>query len=113
MDRDHRLEFEDVLRAVVRPDTEVGVVLERQDGKIADRILRFLGDIRFVGLADGIVVDARAGGLVFVGRRLMRSVNCGRIEGDPAGGALQLVPPDWRHRRRPWKVAIAGMRGFA
>src|SRR5208337_4220867 len=69
MDRDHRLEFEDVLCALVRPDVEVGVVLERQDGEIADRILRLLGDIRLVGLGDGIVVDARAGRLVRVRRR--------------------------------------------
>ena len=40
MDRDHRLEFQDVLRALVRPHLEVGVVLQRQDGEIADRILR-------------------------------------------------------------------------
>jgi len=59
MDRDHRLEFEDVLRAVVRPDAEVGVVLEGQDGEIADGILRFLRDGVLVGLArvgDGLVV---------------------------------------------------------
>src|SRR5208283_6149561 len=33
-----------------RPDVEVGVVLERQDSEIADRILRLLSDIRLVGL---------------------------------------------------------------
>jgi hypothetical protein len=68
MDRDHRLEFEDVLLAFVRPDVEVGVVLERQDGEIADRILRFPGDIILVRLADGIVIDARG----FLRRRLLR-----------------------------------------
>src|SRR5271165_718296 len=56
-----------LLRAVVRPEAEVGVVLERQDRKIADRILGFLRDIRLVGLVDCFVVDARA----FVGRRLL------------------------------------------
>ena len=71
MDRDHRLEFENVLRSVVRPDAEVGVVLERQDGEIADRIFRFLGDVVLVGLWDAIVVDARAGRLVRVRRRLL------------------------------------------
>ena len=67
MDRDHRLELEDVLRAFVRPDVEVGVVLERQDSEIADRILRFLGNIILVRLAYGIVIDA----LGFVRHRLL------------------------------------------
>ena len=66
MDRDHRLEFENVLRAVVRPEPEVGVVLKRQD-EVADRILRFFRDRRLVGFADGIVGD----GLVVVGLRLL------------------------------------------
>ena len=67
MDRDHRLEFEDVLRALVRPDAEVGVVLERQDGEIADRILQFPGDIILGRFADGVVIDAPG----FVGGRLL------------------------------------------
>jgi hypothetical protein len=71
MDRHHRLEFKDVLRALVRPDVQVGVVLERQDGEIADRILRLLGDIRLVSFAEGVVVNAGAGRLVLVRRRLL------------------------------------------
>ena len=67
MDRDHRLEFEDVLRAFVRPNAEIGVVLERQDGEIADRILRLPRNIILARLADGIVIDTRG----FVGRRLL------------------------------------------
>ena len=43
---------------MVRPDAEVGVVLEGQDGEIADRIFRFLGDIIFARLANGIVIDS-------------------------------------------------------
>ena len=74
MDRDHRLEFEYILRAVMRPKAEVGVVLEGQDGEVANRILRFLRDIRRIGLADGVVVDARASRLVVVGRRRLLGV---------------------------------------
>ena len=74
MDRDHRLEFEYILRAVMRPKAEVGEVLEGQDGEVANRILRFLRDIRRIGLADGVVVDARASRLVAVGRRRLLGV---------------------------------------
>ena len=74
MDRDHRLEFEDVLRAVVRPNAEVGVVLEGQDSEVANRIFRFLRDIRRIGLADSIVVDARASRLGVVWRRRLLGV---------------------------------------
>ena len=59
VERHHRLEFENVLRAVVRPEAEIGIALERQDGEIADRILQFFRDVRLVGLApvgDGLVV---------------------------------------------------------
>jgi hypothetical protein len=66
MDRDHRLEFEDVLRAFVRPDVKVGVVLEWRDGEIADGIPRLPGNLILVCFADGIVLDPG-----FVGSRLL------------------------------------------
>ena len=58
MDRRHRLEFEDVLRALARPDLEIGVVLERLPTGFSNS----LAMSELVG--DGIVVDARAGRLV-------------------------------------------------
>jgi hypothetical protein len=51
----------------IRATTEVGVVLKRQDGEIADRILRLPRNIILVRLADGIVINARG----FVGHRLL------------------------------------------
>ena len=44
LDRDHRLDVEDVLRPRQRPDVEVGVVLERHADQVADRVLRQLGE---------------------------------------------------------------------
>jgi hypothetical protein len=40
VDGDHRLDIQDVLRAVVRPDIEVGVVLEHHADQVADRVLQ-------------------------------------------------------------------------
>ena len=52
MDRDHRLDVEDILRALVRAGVEVGVVLERETVEVADRVLQLLGQCgRVVGTA--------------------------------------------------------------
>jgi hypothetical protein len=47
------------------PTSKLVLVLERQNGEIADRILRLPGNIIFVRLADGIVIDPD-----FLGSRL-------------------------------------------
>jgi hypothetical protein len=41
----HRLDVEDVLRPLVRPDVQIGVVLERHADQVADRVLRELGQL--------------------------------------------------------------------
>ncbi len=44
-DRDHRLDVEDVLRALLGPEIQVGVVLERQADQVADGVLCELGEV--------------------------------------------------------------------
>ena len=44
-DRNHRLDVEDVLRPLLRPEVEIRVVLERQADQVADRVLRELREL--------------------------------------------------------------------
>jgi hypothetical protein len=93
MDRHHRLEFENVLRAVMPPDAEVGVVLEGQHGEIADRILRLPGDIILVRLADGIVIEApRIIGRGLLGVRGSAGEKAGRSQSREFGLLLVGAP---------------------
>src|SRR5271156_5211202 len=63
VDGDHRLNVEHVLRAVKRPGVEVGVVLQRNEGKTGNRILHI-----FLQLCVGSLWRALRGG----GRRNLR-----------------------------------------
>ena len=45
LERDHRLEVEDVLGPLARAEVEVGVVLERHADQVGDRVLRLLGQL--------------------------------------------------------------------
>jgi len=45
MDRDDRLDLENVLSPLVRPDVEIRVVRERHADQITDRVLQFLGNL--------------------------------------------------------------------
>jgi hypothetical protein len=43
--RDHRLDVEDILRALLRSEVEIGIVLKRNADQVTDRILRNLGEV--------------------------------------------------------------------
>jgi hypothetical protein len=54
MDWNHRLNVEDILRALVRAGVEVGVVLEREAVEIANRVLQLSGECGRIASAAGI-----------------------------------------------------------
>ena len=54
MDGNHRLNVEDILRALVRAGVEVGVVLEREAVEIANRVLQLFGECGRIASAAGI-----------------------------------------------------------
>ena len=62
MDRDHRLDIQDFLRAVVRPDVEIGVALKGEAVEVADRVLQLLGEVGGA-LARRVVAGRRLLGL--------------------------------------------------
>jgi hypothetical protein len=50
VDRDDRLDLEDVLGAFMRANIEIGKVVEWNDVEITNRVLSLLGEIRAAGM---------------------------------------------------------------